>query len=58
MIGYVTVGIVTPYDTKPATVGNGVVLALGVDSRATVDSVCRKTLELGGTEEGPARPAR
>jgi catechol 2,3-dioxygenase-like lactoylglutathione lyase family enzyme len=49
-----TLGIVTPYDKKPATVGNGVMVALGVDSRATVDRVYRKALELGGTDEGAA----
>jgi predicted lactoylglutathione lyase len=56
MIGYGTLGIVTPYDTKPATVGNGVMVALGVDSRATVDRVYKKAHELGGTDEGPAGP--
>jgi predicted lactoylglutathione lyase len=56
MIGYVTLGIVKPYDTRPATVGNGVMVALAVDSRATVDRVHRKALELGGTDEGPAGP--
>ena len=42
-----TLGIVKPYDTKPATVGNGVMVALGVDSRATVDRVYKKALALG-----------
>jgi catechol 2,3-dioxygenase-like lactoylglutathione lyase family enzyme len=51
-----SLGIVTPYDTKPATVGNGVMVALGVDSRATVDRMYKKALELGGTDEGPAGP--
>ncbi len=51
-----SLGIVTPYDTRPATVGNGVMVALAADSRATVDRVYRKALELGGTDEGPAGP--
>jgi catechol 2,3-dioxygenase-like lactoylglutathione lyase family enzyme len=51
-----TLGIVTPYDTQPATVGNGVMVALSADSRATVDRVYRKALELGGADEGPAGP--
>jgi catechol 2,3-dioxygenase-like lactoylglutathione lyase family enzyme len=51
-----SLGIVTPYDTKPATVGNGVMVALGADSRATVDRVHRKALELGGADEGAAGP--
>ena len=51
-----TLGIVVPFDGQPATVGNGVMVALAVDSRATVDRVHRKALELGGTDEGAAGP--
>ena len=51
-----SLGIVIPYDARPATVGNGVMVALAVDSRATVDRVHRKALELGGTDEGAAGP--
>jgi catechol 2,3-dioxygenase-like lactoylglutathione lyase family enzyme len=51
-----SLAIVTPFDAKPATVGNGVMVALGVDSRATVDRMYKKALELGGTDEGPAGP--
>lgn len=46
-------GILKPFDGKPATVGNGVMVALGADSRATVDRLYRKALELGGSDEGP-----
>jgi catechol 2,3-dioxygenase-like lactoylglutathione lyase family enzyme len=45
-----------PFNGKPATVGNGVMVALGVDSPAKVDAMYRKALELGGTDEGPAGP--
>lgn len=45
-----------PYDGKPATVGNGVMVALVVDSPAKVDALYRKAIELGGTDEGPAGP--
>jgi len=45
-----------PYDKKPATVGNGVMVALRVDSKAAVDALYRKALELGGTDEGPPGP--
>ena len=31
--------IMTPYDGRPATVGNGVMVGITVDSRAKVDSV-------------------
>jgi catechol 2,3-dioxygenase-like lactoylglutathione lyase family enzyme len=49
-------GVMTPYDGKAATVGNGVMIALGVDSKEKVDRVYQKALELGGTDEGPAGP--
>lgn len=49
-------GVMTPYDGKAATVGNGVMVALVVDSRAAVDRVHARALALGGTDEGPAGP--
>jgi catechol 2,3-dioxygenase-like lactoylglutathione lyase family enzyme len=49
-------GILTPYDGKPATVGNGVMVALAMQTREQVDRVHRKALELGGQDEGPAGP--
>ena len=42
-----------PYDGRPATVGNGVMVGIAVDSRANVDRIHSKALELGGTDEGP-----
>jgi catechol 2,3-dioxygenase-like lactoylglutathione lyase family enzyme len=45
-----------PFDKKPATVGNGVMVALEVDSTAKVDAMHRRALQLGGTDEGPAGP--
>jgi len=44
--------VFTPYDGKPATVGNGVMAGIAVDSRDTVDRMHKKALELGGTDEG------
>jgi catechol 2,3-dioxygenase-like lactoylglutathione lyase family enzyme len=44
--------ICRPYDGNPATVGNGVMVALVVDSREKVDALHAKALELGGTDEG------
>ena len=41
-----------PYDGKPATVGNGVMIALQVDSTAKVDQLHARALALGGTDEG------
>ena len=49
-------GIMTPFDQQPASVGNGVMVALVVDSKAKVDAVHRKALELGGKDEGAAGP--
>ena len=45
-----------PYDGKPATVGNGVMVALVVDSTEKVDALYNKALELGGQDEGPPGP--
>ncbi|MGA9335425.1 MAG: VOC family protein [Rudaea sp.] len=45
-------GVIVPYDGKPATVGNGTMVALAVERRDKVDAVHRKALELGGSDEG------
>lgn len=45
-------GLMTPYNNEPATVGNGVMIALVVDSRAKVDAVHAKALAQGGQDEG------
>lgn len=50
--GAVNLAICTPFDGKPATVGNGVMVALAADSPAKVDAVYKKALELGGKDEG------
>ena len=49
-------GVAKPIDGKTATVGNGVMIALVVDSRAKVDALYKKAIELGGTDEGPPGP--
>jgi predicted lactoylglutathione lyase len=46
------VSIIKPYDGKQATVGNGVMVALAVDSPAKVQKLHAKALELGGKDEG------
>jgi catechol 2,3-dioxygenase-like lactoylglutathione lyase family enzyme len=43
----------TPHDGKPATVGNGAMMALSLDSRAKVDAVYKAAIEAGGSCEGP-----
>lgn len=45
-------GVTKPFDKKPATVGNGVMVALEAGNPARVDALHRKALELGGTDEG------
>ena len=46
------IAVTRPYDGKPATVGNGNMAAIAADSRATVDRLHAKALELGGADEG------
>jgi hypothetical protein len=48
--------VALPFDGKPATVGNGVMVALAAGSKAQVDAIHRKALELGGRDEGAPGP--
>ena len=48
--------IFKPYDGQPATVGNGVMAGIAVDSREMVDRIHKKALELGGSDEGKPGP--
>ena len=48
--------VITPYDGNAATVGNGTMVALVVDSPEKVREVHAKALELGGANEGDAGP--
>jgi catechol 2,3-dioxygenase-like lactoylglutathione lyase family enzyme len=50
------VSIAKPYDGNPATVGNGVMVALAMNSPEKVDALHAKALELGGTDEGAPGP--
>lgn len=45
--------VCTPFDGKPATVGNGVMIALAMRSKEQVDAFYQKAIELGATDEGP-----
>ncbi|MBX3703661.1 MAG: VOC family protein [Steroidobacteraceae bacterium] len=54
--GSAGLAITKPYDGKPATVGNGVMVAINVDTPAKVDAMYRKAMELGSKDEGPAGP--
>ena len=44
--------IAKPYDEKEASVGNGNMVAIHVDSREQVDAIYAKAMELGATDEG------
>jgi catechol 2,3-dioxygenase-like lactoylglutathione lyase family enzyme len=50
------VSIAKPFDGKPATVGNGVMVALAMQSPEKVDAIHAKALQLGGTDEGAPGP--
>lgn len=49
-------GVMLPHDGKPATVGNGVMIALAVDSQDKVRALYAKALALGGTDAGAPGP--
>ena len=51
-----SVAVTVPFDGKPATVGNGVMVALYVKTRAEVQKVYDKALALGGKDEGAPGP--
>jgi catechol 2,3-dioxygenase-like lactoylglutathione lyase family enzyme len=51
-----SLGVCLPFDGKPATVGNGSMVALALDSNEKVDRLYAKALALGGTDDGPAGP--
>jgi catechol 2,3-dioxygenase-like lactoylglutathione lyase family enzyme len=48
--------VCTPYDERPASVGNGTHIALLAPSRAAVDAFHRTAIEAGGTDEGAPGP--
>ena len=50
------ISVITPYDGKPATVGNGTMVAIVVDSPDKVQAIHAKALELGGANEGDPGP--
>jgi catechol 2,3-dioxygenase-like lactoylglutathione lyase family enzyme len=50
------VAVIRPFDGKPATVGNGVMIALAASSKAQVDAIHRKALQLGAKDEGAPGP--
>lgn len=54
--GEPAISIIKPFDGEKATVGNGVMVALIVDSPEKVDALHAKAIELGGKDEGAPGP--
>jgi catechol 2,3-dioxygenase-like lactoylglutathione lyase family enzyme len=48
--------ITEPFNKMPATVGNGVMVAFDVGKPERVDTMYKKAIELGGSDEGPPGP--
>jgi predicted lactoylglutathione lyase len=48
--------LIKPHDGQPATVGNGVMVALHAGSNAKVDAMHAKALALGAQDEGAPGP--
>ena len=51
-MGAPAISVIKPSDGNTATVGNGVMVAIPLDSNEKVDALHAKALELGGTDEG------
>lgn len=45
-----------PFDGKPASIGNGVMIAIVLDTTDKVDAFHAKVMALGGTDEGAPGP--
>jgi catechol 2,3-dioxygenase-like lactoylglutathione lyase family enzyme len=50
------ISITHPFDGKPATVGNGSMVAISLESTEKVDAFYKKAIELGATCEGEPGP--
>lgn len=51
-----SLGVIKPFDGAPATIGNGTMVSLVMDSPEKVAAFYNKALELGGTDEGGPGP--
>ena len=54
--GAPALSLAVPFDDKAASVGNGVMVALVMESRDAVDALYQKAIELGATDEGKPGP--
>ncbi|TAG47204.1 MAG: VOC family protein [Betaproteobacteria bacterium] len=52
----ITLAAMKPYNGEPATVGNGVMVALSFKSKEEVDAFHAKAISLGAKDEGAAGP--
>ena len=55
-MGQPGISVTKPFDGKPATVGNGNMVAIMLDSNEKVDDFYHKAIELGATCEGKPGP--
>ena len=49
-----SLAVTKPFNGDSATIGNGVMVALAVETPQQVDALYAKAIELGATDEGPA----
>ena len=49
-------GLTKPFDGKPMTVGNGVMVALAAKDKAQVDRIYKLAMAMGAKDEGPPGP--
>ena len=54
--GSPSLSIAKPFNGEAASVGNGVMVAIAMDSTDKVDAFHAKAIELGGSDEGAAGP--
>ncbi|WP_286267357.1 VOC family protein [Thalassotalea atypica] len=47
-----SIAIIKPFNGKPATIGNGVMVAIVLENPQQVDALYTKAIELGATNEG------
>ncbi len=50
--GKLVLGVLTPFDRNPATIGNGSMISFDMPSREAVDEFHAKALALGAKDEG------
>ncbi len=51
-----SIAIIKPFDGKPATVGNGMMVSIAAGSKEKVNALHAKAMTLGGKDEGAPGP--